>query len=333
MKIKNKEVRFDRENEVIDLGISNRVTDLKRVINRDGSFNVVRRGLGFKESFSIYHWLISMSWIKFCSIIFISYLIINVFFAALYYVGGEENFEGITTTNEFEKFLNEFFFSAQTFTTVGYGRLNPVGIYSNIISSTESLIGLLSLAIATGLLYGRFSRPFAKILYSEKAVIAPFGDINAFQFRIANKRVSHQMVDVEIEIMLSVENGEKRKFYDLKLEYDKIHFFTSTWTVNHPIAEDSPLYSLNESDLINLDAEFLILLKGFDDTFAQVVHSRSSYRYNEIVWGAKFVNVYSRTESGDTLIELDKISLYENAELSLIPDVSFNDAEEKTSRD
>lgn len=315
MKTENKAASFDKENEVIDLGISARITDTKRVINRDGSFNVVRRGLGFLESFSIYHWLISMSWIKFCSIIFVSYLTINTLFATLYYIGGEENFEGIETSSEFDKFLNEFFFSTQTFTTVGYGRVNPVGIYANVISSIESLIGLLSLALATGLLYGRFSRPMAKIIYSEKAIIAPFNEMNAFQFRIANKRADHQMVDVEIELMLSIEEGDKRKVFDLKLEYSKINFFTSTWTVNHPITEESPLYSISEIDLKNMDAEFLILLKGFDDTFAQIVHSRSSYRFNEIVWGAKFVNIYSRTGDGDTLIELDKISLYEEAAL------------------
>jgi len=301
-----------KEEEVTDLGLSNKVISLnQRLVNKDGSFNTVRKGLPYHQTFSIYQYLSSISWMKFCAIVFAAYIIINIFFAFLYFIGGEENFVGIKSSNEFERFLNDFFFSTQTFTTVGYGRVNPVGIYSNVISSIESLTGLLSLALATGLLYSRFSRPVAKILYSDNALVAPYKDITALQFRIANKRRDHQMVDVEAEIMFSkVENGQ-RKFFELKLEYNKIHFFSLTWTVNHPIDENSPLYGLTEEDYRNLNVEFLILLKGFDDTFAQIVHSRSSYKYDEIIWNAKFLNIYSTTDDGKSMIELDKISDYE----------------------
>lgn len=295
--------------EVTDLGLGNKIFDKKnRVINRDGSFNLKRKGLPFFESFSIYHWLISMSWFKFCSLILAAYLLVNIFFATLYFIGGDANFEGIQTNNNFDRFLNEFFFSTQTFTTVGYGRINPVGVYSNIISSIESLSGLLSLALATGLLYGRFVRPVAKIIYSDNALIAPYKDITGFQFRIANKRSDHQMVDTEVDVLLSRVENDALKFYNLKLEYKKISMFTATWTVNHPIDEESPLYGLTEEDLKEMDSEFFVLLKGFDDTFAQQVHSRSSYKYNEIVWGAKFVSVYGKSDDGETTIELDRIS-------------------------
>ncbi|HMS35168.1 MAG TPA: ion channel [Ignavibacteria bacterium] len=295
--------------EVTDLGLGSKIFDKKnRVINRDGSFNLKRKGLPFFESFSIYHWLISMSWFKFCSLILAAYLLVNIFFATLYFIGGDANFEGIQTNNSFDRFLNEFFFSTQTFTTVGYGRINPVGVYSNIISSIESLSGLLSLALATGLLYGRFVRPVAKIIYSDNALIAPYKDITGFQFRIANKRSDHQMVDTEVDVLLSRVENDALKFYNLKLEYKKISMFTATWTVNHPIDEESPLYGLTEEDLKEMDSEFFVLLKGFDDTFAQQVHSRSSYKYNEIVWGAKFVSVYGKSDDGETTIELDRIS-------------------------
>lgn len=249
-----------------------------------------------------------MSWIKFCGLIFSGYLVVNLFFATLYFIGGEANFEGIETNNDFDRFLNEFFFSTQTFTTVGYGRINPVGVYSNIISSIESLTGLLSLALATGLLYGRFVRPFAKIIYSDNAVIAPYKDKTGFQFRIANKRADHQMVDTEVDVLLSRIENDTVKFYNLELEYKKISLFTATWTVNHPIDKNSPLFGQTEEDLKSTDSEFIILIKGFDDTFAQVVHSRSSYKYNEIIWGAKFASVYGKSELGRTTIELDKIS-------------------------
>ncbi|MEO8209256.1 MAG: ion channel [bacterium] len=305
-----------KEIEVTDLGLGNKVFDKShRVINRDGTFNVRREGLQFFESFSIYHWLISMSWTKFCLLILAAYLIVNIFFATLYFIGGDSNFEGMVVTNDFDRFLNEFFFSTQTFTTVGYGRINPVGVYGNIVSSIESLAGLLSLALATGLLYGRFVKPVAKIIYSDKALIAPYKDITGFQFRIANKRYDHQMVDVEVEVMLSIVQNDLRTFYLLKLEYPKINFFTATWTVNHPIDKESPIYGMTAEDFKKIDAEFFILLKGFDDTFAQIVHSRSSYKYNEIEWGAKFMSIYGKADNGMTLIELDRISEYEKAAL------------------
>ncbi len=310
-----KNILTSKKKEVIDLGLGTKVIDEHRVINRDGTFNVRRTGLPFYESFSVYHWLISMSWIKFCILILAAYLLVNVFFASLYYMGENSNFEGMVVSNNFDRFLNEFFFSTQTFTTVGYGRINPVGVYSNIVSSIESLAGLLSLALATGLLYGRFVRPIAKIIYSDTAVIAPFQSRTGFQFRIANKRSDHQMVDVEVEVMLSSTEDDQRKFYNLKLEYSKINFFSATWTVNHPIDEDSPLFGMNADDFKKIDAEFFILLKGFDDTFAQIVHSRSSYKYNEIEWGAKFTSVYGEDEEGEVIIELDKISQYKAAEL------------------
>jgi inward rectifier potassium channel len=241
---------------------------------------------------------------------------VNIIFALLYLAGGVENFEGIETNNTIDRFVDVFFFSTQTFTTVGYGRINPVGVYSNIISSLESLAGLLSLALATGLLYGRFSRPVAKIMYSDNAIIAPFKGLNAFQFRIANMKNDHDMIDVETEIILSKEENNLRKFFNLKLEYRKINFFNASWTVNHVINEDSPLYGLSEKDLKDSDCEFLILIKGYDNTFAQYVNSRFSYRYDELVWGAKFSNIYGRSEDGRGMIELDKISLIEKAELS-----------------
>lgn len=303
--------------EVTDLGIGNKVLDSdQRIVTKDGKFNIERRGISFFKSFSIYHYLISISWLKFCSLILLVYLLVNIFFAFLYLAGGVENFEGIETNNTFDRFVNEFFFSTQTFTTVGYGRINPVGVYSNIISSIESLTGLLSLALATGLLYGRFSRPVAKIIYSDNAIIAPFNGVNAFQFRIANMKNDHDMIDVETEVILSKEVNNLRKFYNLKLEYRKINFFNASWTINHIINEESPVYGLSEKDLKDSDCEFLILIKGYDNTFAQYVNSRYSYRYDELIWGARFTNIYGRSEDGRGMIELDKISLIEKAELN-----------------
>ncbi|MBK6536250.1 MAG: hypothetical protein IPG09_00275 [Ignavibacteria bacterium] len=317
MTFNKKSRKISMPEEVTDLGIGNKVLDSdQRIVTKDGKFNIERRGISFFKSFSIYHYLISISWLKFCSLILLVYLLVNIFFAFLYLAGGVENFEGIETNNTFDRFVNEFFFSTQTFTTVGYGRINPVGVYSNIISSIESLTGLLSLALATGLLYGRFSRPVAKIIYSDNAIIAPFNGVNAFQFRIANMKNDHDMIDVETEVILSKEVNNLRKFFNLKLEYRKINFFNASWTINHIINEESPVYGLSEKDLKDSDCEFLILIKGYDNTFAQYVNSRYSYRYDELIWGARFTNIYGRSEDGRGMIELDKISLIEKAELN-----------------
>jgi len=304
-----------------ELGFGSNLTDITQaIINKDGSFNVKKTGVPFTESFGIYHFFITMSWFKFCLYILFLYLLINLFFTSLYLIAGIEGINGITNTDAFEKFLYTFFFSTQTFTTVGYGTINPQGIAQNIIASFESLLGLLSLAFATGLLYGRFSKPVAKIIYSENALIAPFKEANALQFRAANQRAKHEMTDVEVNLIFTlVEDNDgvlKRKFYNLELEYNKISFFASTWTVNHIINENSPLYGLTKEDFENIDAEFLVLLKGFDTSYAQKVQSLYSYRYSDLIWGAKFRKIYSRTRTGRMQVELDKISEYDSAELN-----------------
>jgi inward rectifier potassium channel len=317
MAFSRKPKKPSKAKEVNDLGLGTKVmSSSQRIVSKEGKFNIERRGVPFYESFSLYHYLISISWLKFCLLILSGFIIVNTFFALLYLAGGVENFQGIETTNTFDRFINEFFFSTQTFTTVGYGRINPVGIYSNIISSVEALSGLLSLALATGLLYGRFSRPVAKIMYSEKAIISPFREVNAFQFRIANLRNDHDMIDVETEVIFSKVENDRRRFFNLSLEYKKISFFSASWTVNHIIDEDSPLSGITEEKMKEADAEFLILIKGYDNTFAQFVNSRYSYRYDEIIWGGKFKNIYGISEDGKAIVELDKLSEYEAAELN-----------------
>ena len=170
----------------------------------------------------------------------------------------------------------------------------------------------MCLAIATGLFYGRFSKPVSKILYSKNAIIAPFNDVTSLQFRIANEQKS-ELIDVEVRVMFSIlrdynTDSPKRNYYTLKLEYNKINFFSLIWTVNHIIDSESPMFGLTKDDMDNGHAEFLILLQGFDDTFMSNVHSRSSYRHNEILWNTKFANVYGFDDDGRTTVSLDKIS-------------------------
>ncbi len=307
--------------EIVDLGLAAKdIAKGQRLMNKDGSFNGRRTGLRFWESFNFYHYLVGISWLKFMIIILAGYVAVNFVFATVFYlIGVDSHLLGIIAHNESQKFLEAFFFSFQSFTTTGYGRISPIGPLASSIAAFESLIGLLMLAIATGLFYGRFSRPKSKILYSKNAIIAPFKDINGFQFRIANKQRS-EMIDVEIRVTFSklvFESGlPARKFYNLELEYTKINFFPLTWTINHPIDKESPLYGMTNEDFDRSQAEWFILLQGFDDMFSTVVNSRSSYRYNEVVVGAKFDNLYGKDSSGRVTVELDKIDDYHEMELN-----------------
>ena len=301
-----------------DLGIGAKAAQSRlRLVNRDGTFNVRRKGLPFHKWFSGYHYLISIPWWKFNLILFSAYVAINAFFGAIYLLIGTQGLAGIDGSSMMQRYLQTFFFSTQTFTTVGFGRIAPVGTGANITASLEALTGLLSFAFATGLLYGRFSRPVAKIIFSRNALIAPYGNSTAFMFRSSNQRVN-QLIDVGATVTLSrlerMENGERaRKFYTLDLERHSVALFYLSWTVVHPITESSPLFGVSKQQLDESDAEFLILLRAFDDTFSQDVHARTSYKNSEVVFGHKFKSIIRTAQDGMTEIELDKIHDYEEA--------------------
>jgi inward rectifier potassium channel len=304
--------------EFRDLGLGTKVSNqTQRMINRDGSFNVKRRGLPFFQSLSIYHTLIRTTWLNFNLLLVASFLILNGFFAILYLTIGFEHLVGATGAGLFGRFSEAFFFSTQTFTTVGYGRISPEGFFANTVATFESMAGWLYFAMAAGLFYGRFSRPHARIIFSRKAIIAPYRGGTAFEFRIANER-NNQLIEVEAQVLLSrreYHNSQmKRRFYPLTLERTLVTFFPLTWTVVHPIDESSPLLGATQENLAESDAEFLILLKAFDDTFSQTVHARSSYKHDEVVVGATFRTVYGMDASGKTTVELHKIHDIERVE-------------------
>ena len=282
----------------------------KRIINKDGSFNIKRTGGGL-SSINAFHYLINISWTKFLLIVFAGFVCVNLFFAILYQLAGIQNLSNAASKDEMESFLNTFFFSVQTFATVGYGGIHPTGIFSNIIASLESMTGILSFALATGLLYGRFSKPSAKIIFSDKAIITSFKEGKALMFRVANSR-ENILMEMEANAMMTYldksDNRFTRKYYPLKLEIKFIYFFPLPWTIVHLIDEDSPLYGKTAKDLEELEAELLIMVKGFDDSFSQHVITRSSYKHDEIDWDVKFVRAYSTDETGETIVDLEKVS-------------------------
>jgi inward rectifier potassium channel len=301
----------DEENK--DLGFGSVVAreSRQRLLNRDGTFNVARKNLNLWTSVNFYHSLLVMPWLGFLAIVAIFYVFINSMFALAYIACGIESLAVPANSLVKNSFLQGFFFSVQTFATIGYGHVNPVGLMANIIVTIESIISLLSFALVTGLVFARFSRPTAKILFSEKAIIAPYRGISAFEFRITNLR-KNQIIELEAKVLFArfedVDGRPLRRFYTLPLERNKVTFFPLSWTIVHPIDQESPLHNLTPQNFIDTDAEFLILLTGIDETFSQTVHARSSYKADEIVWNAKFKDIFNYPKANEPLtIDVDKL--------------------------
>jgi inward rectifier potassium channel len=280
----------------------------RRAINKDGSFNVLRRGVSWR-ALHPYMQLINMSWPRFLMVIFLAYLVVNTIFASVYYSIGAQDLQGVEARTKLGQFMSEFFFSSQTLSTVGYGVIAPKGLLANMVASLEAMTGLMGFALATGLLFGRFSRPSARIGFSSSMVVAPYQDGMSLQFRIVNER-PNSLMELEAQVMLMIVEGlgntPQRSFKMLKLEREGVLFFPLTWTIVHPIDQDSPLYGLGEEELRQMQAEFLILIKGYDDTFSQTVHARYSYRADELIWRAKFSPAF-HIEEGDMVLDVDKV--------------------------
>ena len=293
-----------------DPGLTTRYTgSLRRAINKDGSFNVHRRGVTWRDVNPYVH-LINMEWPLFLSTVFLTYVLVNSLFALAYFLMGPQQVQGAEAPTEFGRFLKDFFFSAQTLSTVGYGVMAPRGTAANALAAFEAMLGLMGFALATGLLFGRVSKPSARIGFSENVVVAPYQDGMSLQFRIVNKRIN-SLIELQARVMLmvveSVDGELKRNFKILTLERESVIFFPLTWTVVHPIDQDSPLYGKTAAELKDLQAELMILIKGFDDTFSQTVHARYSYRYDEVKWGARFAPAFEVDPEGDIILDVDKV--------------------------
>jgi inward rectifier potassium channel len=307
------------EEEVRDLGFGSVVTgqSRERLLNPDGSFNVRRTGLPMLSSVNLYHTLLSMSWMTFLLLVLLLYFLSNVAFGLMYSSFGAEALVDTSAEPQADLFIRGFFFSVQTFATIGYGTIHPVGFIPNMLVTIESYYSLLANALITGLVFARFARPTAKVLFSEVAVISPYRGIEGLMFRLVNGR-SNQLIEVEVKVMFARfvnENGRTvRRFDLLELERNKVTFFPLSWTVVHPIDDDSPLRGLTSQDFIRTDAEILILLTATDETFSQTVHARSSYKPTEIRCGEKFVSIYNQVEDGEPIsIDVRKLSITEPA--------------------
>lgn len=287
----------------------------RRLLNRDGSFTARRVGEGVFSYVNGYHALLTTSWPRFLGIVTVSYAAINAAFAYAYLLCGPGALRGLAETEMGGHFQRAFFFSIETFATIGFGAVYPVGEAANWLVTVQSLVGLLFVALLTGLVFARFARPTAAVKFSDVAVVAPYQGKTGFMFRIANSR-SNQLMELETKLLYSRLDGQGRRYDQLKLERTRVVFFPLSWTIVHPIDESSPLWEKSHADLVENDAEFDILLGGIDETFAQQVHARSSYKASEIVFGAKFANIYNPVAMDGTIsIDLSRLSETEEAPL------------------
>ncbi|NER19948.1 MAG: ATP-sensitive inward rectifier potassium channel 10 [Symploca sp. SIO1C2] len=275
-----------------------------RMVNREqpAQFDVTIKGASHSHWQDPYHVLLTLNWFKFFATITVSYLIINTVFALLYLAGGNclENARP-------GSFGDAFFFSVQTMASIGYGVMHPKTNYANIVVTIEALVGLMALAMSTGLMFARFSLPTAKVLFSNVAVITPYNGVPTLMFRAANRR-RNRILEAQVRVSLlrdeeTQEGDFMRRLYDLQLVRSQTPSFSLTWTIMHHIDENSPLYGETLESLMAVNSELVVILTGLDETVSQTIHARHSYIESEIVWNQRFVDIFSRKRNGRWLID------------------------------
>ncbi len=308
---------FSRQNN--NTGFSTNTDNLGgRFINKDGSYNLVKEGMPFWKRFSVFHDMLNLPLWKFIAVILLFYIGINVVFTVVYFLIGPAELQGLPIGSDWKNFKELFYFSTQTFTTVGYGRITPVGDLANLVSGIEALTGFLSLAIATGLIYGRFSKPQSYLAFSDHALVSPYKGITAIMFRFTAFKDKHTLSDLEIMVNVGMTILEKEneapvyKYFALNLERNRVESMPMSWTVVHPIDESSPFYGFSEIDMQHADVELYVALRGFDDVFSNFVQQRTSYTYQEILFNRKFVPMYRESDDGKTtILELHKLNTHD----------------------
>ena len=273
-----------------------------RIIARGRADEVLAVGLEQRWFKDLYHFALRVSWYRFLLGVVLLYGVANAVFAVFYMLPGD----AIANARP-GSFTDAFFFSIQTMATVGFGQLWPATLYANVIVTVETAVGLMFLAVVTGLVFARFSRPTARILFSRVAVIAPYNGVPTLTLRLANQR-RNQILQAEVGLALlrdeRTQEGEMiRRFYDLQLARHRSPVFALTFTVMHRIDENSPLYGETASSLQAQNAELVVTATGIDETIAQPVHARTSYMSGEILWDHRFADLFGWTEDGRRVID------------------------------
>jgi len=281
-------------------------------INKDGSFRATRVGINYFTLTEIYSSLVTMSWGKFFFIISLCYVVLSVLFTLAYVVAGFENLNGLHLTNHSNPFWEVFLYSAQTMSTVGGAGIVPVSTASNLVLTVESMMALLCMAIITGLLFVRFSRPEAKIIFSENALIAPYKDGKALMVRLGNaKRIEVVELSAHFFFLIFDPTTNKRSFRPLTLEQSHLPFISTTWTIVHPITEGSPFFNMDQNKMKELRLDLSIYIGAIDSVTGQNVFSRYAYHKKDIIWNAKFLSCGDMNDQGEAIIYLDKLGDYE----------------------
>jgi inward rectifier potassium channel len=297
-----------------DLGLGGKLADRSqsRLLNPDGTFNVKRNDRHPFHPINLYHTFLFMPLVQLLGLTLGIYLLANLVFAGLYYLCGPGAIDGAAQAG-WTRFEDCFFFSVQTIATIGYGRMVPVSRAANLLVAGEALVGLLAFATISALLYSRFSRPRSRMDFSRRALIAPYQDGWALMLRTANLR-RHNLTAVRAVVSYGrweTEAGRRqRKFELLKLERSEVIFLPTHWVLVHPIGEDSPLRGETPESLAAKNPEFFVLVTSDDETYAQTVHARTSYTWAELVWGARFVDMYLKDEAA-VAIDLKLLHEYE----------------------
>ncbi len=295
------------QKERYDIGFGFKFSNKRRLVNDDGSFNITKTGKG---SLHLYEWLVEMSWTKFFLLLVVMYIVVNSIFGLLFMWAGIDTLEGIRSGPWYYEFGQCFFFSIQTFTTVGYGIVGPIGFWANLLAASNAFLGLLAFALATGLFFARFSKARSSIKFSKNVILTPFGnEFKSIQLRIINTS-NVKMTDMQARMLLTwldEEKGKyKRKFERLELFIDSIYLFPLNWTIVHVIDKDSPLFNKSIEWLKDHFAELIIIVKGFDDNYSQFITDYRGYDLAEVKENYKFETMYQVSER-NTALNLDKL--------------------------
>ncbi len=305
-----KKIKFDASetDETVFLESINEAP--RRLLNPDGTFNIDRKGV---SASNVYEKILSSSWTGILFSFLIFYFLVNALFAFGFLLCGPENINGVQVGSFWHNYTQMLYFSIQTFTTVGYGHMNPSTHATSLLSSLVAFTGLITFAILTGLSFAKFSKPEAHIIFSDNILLAPNplrDNEPSLQFRIVNTS-KNQLIDLVARVTLTwlepVNGSLKRRFERLDLELEYIHLFPLNWTVIHQIDESSPLYGLTKEEMVARHMELLILIKGFDDTYTEQVHTKRSYSFTDLKAGARFITMYRNTDT-HTILNLEKIN-------------------------
>jgi len=251
----------------------------------------------------LYHSLVTASWPGLIARIAFAFTIANLIFATGYYFD-----QGIENVHSHD-FIDMFFFSVQTMATIGYGKMEPVTLFSNILVSIEALTGLLALALMTGLVFSKFSRPTARIRFTRYAVIGPRDGVNSLMIRAANMR-ANRIFEASIHVVLArqeitAEGDTIRRLYDLETTRSRSAMFALSWTAVHQIVEGTPLFGVTRESVAASEPELIVSIVGLDETFSQTVHARHTFQLDEIIWGARFANVLVLHPDGSRSVDYD----------------------------